>query len=150
MIHMATPVLKISFNYPDMQLPERAHETDSGLDLTLMKVIEKRENIFFFDTGVSVEAPDGYYTELFPRSSIYKHDFIMVNSVGVIDHGYRGSLFMPMRYLGEGNGKEAAEALLGQRVGQLILRRIEPCLIEVASELSRTERGGKGFGSSGS
>lgn len=147
---METPVLKIRFNYPDMQLPERAHDSDSGLDLTLMKVIEKRENIYFFDTGVSIEAPDGFYTELFPRSSIYKHDFVMVNSVGVIDHGYRGSLFMPMRYLGDGNGRDAAEALIGQRIGQLILRRIEPCRIEVATELTDSERGGKGFGSSGS
>lgn len=146
---MESPLLKIQFNYPGMQLPERAHETDSGLDLTLMKVIEKRENIFFFDTGVSVEAPAGYYTELFPRSSIYKHDFFMVNSVGIIDHGYRGGLFMPMRYLGDGNGRDAAESLVGQRIGQLILRRMEPCRIQVVSDLSDTERGGKGFGSSG-
>jgi len=143
------PVLKIRFNYPGMSLPERAHETDSGLDLTLMKVIVKRENVFFFDTGVSVEAPAGYYTELFPRSSIYKHDFVMVNSVGVIDHGYRGSLFMPMRYLGGGNGREAAEALLGQRIGQLVLKRLEPCRLEVVCDLSASDRGGKGFGSSG-
>jgi len=146
---MEAPVMKIRLNYPDMKLPERAHESDSGLDLTLMKVIEKRENVFFFDTGVSIEAPDGYYTELFPRSSIYKHDFIMVNSVGVIDHGYRGSLFMPMRYLGDGDGREAAEDLVGQRIGQLILRRAEPYRIQVVSDLSQTERGGKGFGSSG-
>jgi len=147
---MAKPVLKIKFNYPDMQLPERAHDTDSGMDVTLMKVVEKRENIFFFDTGVSVEAPAGYYTELFPRSSIYKHDFIMVNSVGVIDAGYRGTLFMPMRYLGDGDGLQAAEELIGHRVGQLVLRRMESCAIEVVDELSSTERGGKGFGSSGS
>ncbi len=141
--------MKIRLNYPEMRLPERAHESDSGLDLTLMKVIDKRENVFFFDTGVSIEAPDGYYTELFPRSSIYKHDFIMVNSVGVIDHGCRGTLFMPMRYLGEGDGKKAAESLVGQRIGQLILRKAEPYRIQVVSDLSQSERGGKGFGSSG-
>ena len=115
-----------------------------------MKVIEKRDNVYFFDTGVSIEAPHGYYTELFPRSSIYKHDFIMVNSVGVIDAEYRGTLFMPMRYLGCGDGKAAAENLIGQRIGQLVLRRIEPYQIEIVSELSDTERGGGGFGSSGS
>lgn len=143
------PVLKIRFHYSGMQLPERAHHTDSGLDLTLMKVIEKRPRLFFFDTGVSVEAPDGYYTELVPRSSIYKHDFFMINSIGIIDHGYRGTLFMPMRYLGEGDGRKEAEALIGHRIGQLILRRMEPCRVEVVSELSDTERGRKGFGSSG-
>ncbi|MBU2648373.1 dUTP pyrophosphatase [bacterium] len=133
-----------------MKPPERAHDSDSGLDLTLMKVIEKRENIFFFDTGVSVEPPAGYYTELFPRSSIYKHDFIMVNSVGVIDTGYRGTLFLPMRYLGHGDGRAAAEKLVGHRIGQLVLKRLEPYRLEIVSALSDTERGGQGFGSSGS
>ncbi len=146
---MNTPVLKIRLNYPDMKQPERAHVSDSGLDLTLMKVVEKRENVYFFDTGVSIETPAGYYAELFPRSSIYKYDFIMANSVGVIDAGYRGTLFMPMRYLGCGNGRAAADNLVGQRIGQLILRRIEPYQIKIVSELSDTDRGGGGFGSSG-
>jgi len=147
---MNPPVLKVRLNYPGMKPPVKAHESDSGLDLTLMKVIEKRENIFFFDTGVSIEAPHGYYTELFPRSSIYKHDFMMVNSVGVIDTGYRGTLFMPMRYLGSGDGRVEAESLVGQRIGQLILRRIAPYQVEIVTDLDDTERGGGGFGSSGS
>jgi dUTP pyrophosphatase len=146
---MNPPVLKVRLNYPGMKPPVKAHESDSGLDLTLMKVVEKRENIFFFDTGVSIEAPHGYYTELFPRSSIYKHDFIMVNSVGVIDTGYRGTLFMPMRYLGSGDGRVEAEKLVGQRIGQLILRRIEPYQVNIVADLDDTERGGGGFGSSG-
>ncbi len=147
---MNPPVLKVRLNYPGMKLPVKAHESDSGLDLTLMKVIEKRENVFFFDTGISIQAPHGYYTELFPRSSIYKHDFMMVNSVGVIDNGYRGTLFMPMRYLGSGDGRTEAENLVGQRIGQLILRRIEPYQVEIHTDLNDTERGGGGFGSSGS
>ena len=147
---MKLPVLKVRLNYPGMKPPTKAHDSDSGLDLTLMKVIEKRDDIFFFDTGVSIEAPYGYYTELFPRSSIYKHDFMMVNSVGVIDTGCRGTLFMPMRYLGSGDGRAEAESLVGQRIGQLILRRIEPYQVEIVSDLDDTERGGGGFGSSGS
>ncbi|MBU3916378.1 dUTP pyrophosphatase, partial [bacterium] len=119
------------------------------LDLTLMKVIEKRDNIYFFDTGISVEPPQGFYTELYPRSSIYKQDFIMTNSVGIIDNGYRGILFMPMRYLGNKNGFKEAEKLIGQRVGQLILKRQQLFKIEIVEDLSESERGGKGFGSSG-
>ena len=53
------PKLKIKCHYPDMPQPEKAHGSDSGLDLTLIKVIEKRENIFFFDTGISIEPPAG-------------------------------------------------------------------------------------------
>lgn len=146
---MDYPRLKIRMHYPEMPLPAKAHSSDSGLDLTLIKVIEKRDNIFFFDTGVSVEPPDGYYTELYPRSSIYKTDFIMVNSVGIIDNGYRGILFLPMRYIGSGDGRLEADKLLGNRVGQLIMRKIEPYDIQIVEDLNGSERGGKGFGSSG-
>jgi len=145
-----TPLtLKIRLHYPEMSVPEKANDSDSGLDLTLMRVIEKRDGVFFFDTGVSIEPPPGYYTELVPRSSMYKHDFIMANSVGIIDHGYRGPLYMPMRYVGQGDGKAEAEELLGSRVGQLILRKLEAFQVELVSELSDSERGEKGFGSSG-
>ncbi|MBU2512122.1 dUTP pyrophosphatase [bacterium] len=132
-----------------MPVPVKAHSDDSGLDLTLIKVIEKRDNLFFFDTGVSVEPPPGYYTELFPRSSIYKTDFMMTNSVGVIDAGYRGILYLPMRYLGKGDGLSEAENLIGTRVAQLILKKLEPFEIEIVGDLSNSERGEKGFGSSG-
>lgn len=146
---MGAVTIKIKCHYPGMNLPEKAHANDSGLDLTLMQVEEKRDNIFFFDTGISIEPPAGYYTELYPRSSIYKSDFIMTNSVGIIDEGYRGILYMPMRYVGSGDAKQAAKNLLGQRVGQLILKKLEPFSIEIVDSLTNSERGGKGFGSSG-
>ncbi len=142
--------LKIKCHYPDMPRPVKAHGSDSGLDLTLIKVIVKRDNIYFFDTGISVEPPAGYYTELYPRSSIYKHDFIMTNSIGIIDNGYRGILYLPMRYLGNGDGKAEAESLIGTRVGQLVLKRLEAFEIDIVEDLSESERGEGGFGSSGS
>jgi dUTP pyrophosphatase len=144
------PELKIKCHYPGMPVPVKAHADDSGLDLTLIRVIQKRDTIFFFDTGVSVEPPKGYYTELYPRSSIYKHDFMMTNSVGVIDSGYRGILYMPMRYLGMGDGKAEAENLIGSRIGQLVLKKLEPFEIKVSEQLSDSDRGEGGFGSSGS
>lgn len=147
---MSNLTLKIRRHYDDMPNPYKAHTSDSGLDLTLIRVVEKRENMFFFDTGLSVEPPEGYYTELYPRSSIYKHDFIMTNSVGIIDQGYRGILYMPMRYVGAGNGREEAEKLIGQRVGQLLLKKLVPFDIELVETLSDSERGPNGFGSSGS
>ena len=131
-----------------MPIPKKAHLDDSGLDLSLIKVIQKRDNIFFFDTGISVEPPTGYYTELVPRSSIYKQDFIMANSVGIIDQGC-GLIMMPMRYVGKGNGLSEAENLIGERVGQLILKQLVPFQIEICDDLSKTQRGEGGFGSSG-
>ncbi|MGK0288605.1 MAG: dUTP pyrophosphatase [bacterium] len=144
-----TPKLKICLHYSGMTEPQKANESDSGIDLTLMKVIEKREHIFFFDLGISVEPPVGFYTELYPRSSIYKSDFIMANSVGIIDADYRGIVQMVMRYIGTGNGLEEATKLIGQRIGQLILKKLEPITVEIVKNLNDTNRGIGGFGSSG-
>ncbi len=142
-------VLKVKLHYSGMDTPQKAHASDAGLDLTLMEVVEKRAGIFFFDCGISIEPPAGYYTELLPRSSIYKHDFMMSNGLGIIDPDYRGRLFMPMRYLGRGNGLEEARALIGSRVGQLILRKLEPFEVQEVEEIKNTQRGEGGFGSSG-
>ena len=142
--------LKILCQYPDMPLPKKAHESDSGIDLTLMKVDKKKDNVFFFDLGISIEPPKGYYSELFPRSSIYKTGFIMANSVGIIDEGYRGIINMIMRYIGSGNGLTEAKKLIGTRVGQLILKKSEEVRIEIVDSLGETIRGEGGFGSSGS
>jgi len=132
-----------------MEPPVRAHTTDSGLDLTLIRVEKKRDSIFFFNTGVSIQPPEGYYTELYPRSSIYKYDFVMTNSVGIIDAGYRGVLYMPMRYVGDGDGLTAAEQLVGQQVGQLVVKKLELFDVKIVDNLIDSERGGNGFGSSG-
>ena len=59
-----------------MSIPKRGHETDAGIDLTAMSVEQKRPDVFFFDTGISIHVSDGYYVEIVPRSSITKTDFI--------------------------------------------------------------------------
>ena len=109
----------------------------------------KADHVFFIDTGVSVQLSQGYYLEVVPRSSIVKKDFIMANSVGIIDPDYRGRIFVPLRYLGEGSGEEACQRLLEQRIAQMIIRRLEPCDIEIVDELDQTVRGEGGFGSTG-
>ena len=141
--------LKIQLHYPNMPEPKKAHDTDAGLDLTCMDVIPKKEDVFFFDCGISIEPPAGYYTELVPRSSIYKQDFMMANSVGIIDSDYRGKIFMPMRYVGNGDGLAAAKGLIGHRVGQILIKKVEQYDIEIVSSLEETKRGEGGFGSSG-
>ena len=73
----------------------------------------------------------------------------MANSVGIIDPDYRGRIFVPLRYLGEGSGEEACRRLLEQRIAQMIVRRLEPCDIEIVDELDQTVRGEGGFGSTG-
>lgn len=142
-------VLKIQCHYPGMPTPQRGHASDAGLDLTAMAVKQKSHDVFFFDTGISVQVSAGFYTEVVPRSSIIKTDFLLANSIGVIDPDYRGRIFVPFRYLGAGNGTEAAEQLLGQRIAQLLVRQLEPCTVEIVESLEDTERGSGGFGSTG-
>ncbi len=130
-------------------MPTKTNPDDSGWDLIGLEIIEKRHNVFLFDTGIQIEPPKGYYTEIYPRSSIYKTDFIQANSVGIIDSGYRGNIMIPLRYIGQDNAKEAIEQLKGCRIAQLILRKhVASELVEVSS-LTDTKRGASGFGSSG-
>ena len=142
-------ILKIKCHYQEMPTPKKAYERNSGIDLTLMQVLEKRDGVYFFDLGVSIEPPSGYYAELYTRSSIYKTDFIMVNSVGIIDSDYRGKIFMPMRYLGNRNGRIEAEKLLGYRVAQIILKPLHSFSVKIVSNIGESKRGARGFGSRG-
>lgn len=145
-----TAHLKIQCHLPGMLPPQRGHDSDVGLDLTAFAFEQKRESVFFFDTGISIQMSAGYYGEIVPRSSIANTDFLMANSVGIIDPDYRGRLLVPLRYVGEDPPKLAAEALLNKRIAQLIVRPLLECQIEVVTSLDETERGTGGFGSTGS
>lgn len=143
--------LKLQRHYADMPLPGRGHHSDAGLDLTAMDVEAVRPGVYAFDTGLSVAPEPGYYCEVVPRSSIVKSDFLQANSVGVIDPDYRGRIRVVLRYVGSApdGGAAEAQALLGDRIAQLLVRRVEPVEIEAAESLDDTPRGAGGFGSTG-
>ena len=132
-----------------MPVPSRGHQTDAGIDLTAMAVELKNHGVFLFDSGISIQISDGYYVEIVHRSSIIKTDFQMANSFGVIDPDYRGRIFIPFRFIGQVDGMKSAESLLKQRIAQMIVRKLEPCSIEVVDSLEDTVRGIRGFGSTG-
>jgi len=132
-----------------MSIPKKGHKTDAGIDLTAMAVEQKRPDIFFFDTGISIHVSTGYYVEIVPRSSIIKTDFLFANSVGIIDPDYRGHIFIPFRYLGSNDGMQAAKKLLHLRIAQMLVRKLETCRVEAVDSLQETIRGENGFGSTG-
>lgn len=142
-------VLRVQRHYQGMPLPAKSHPGDAGFDLTAMHVEQLGEAMFAFDSGVSIQVEAGYYCEVLPRSSIVKTDFMLANSVGVIDPDYRGRIRVVMRYMGRGDGPAAAAALVGQRIAQLLVRRLEPARMEAAETLEATTRGEGGFGSTG-
>ncbi|MBF0349547.1 MAG: dUTP diphosphatase [SAR324 cluster bacterium] len=144
-----TAILKIKRHSPELALPAKAHSTDAGIDIVAVGVEPRRDRVFFFNTGISVEISEGYYIEVVPRSSITKTDFIMANSVGVIDPDYRGIIMVPLRYVGTGDPVQAAQKLINTRIAQLLVRKLEPCMIEDVTDLSSTARNDGGFGSTG-
>ena len=137
--------------HPEALLPVRGHANDAGLDLSAMAIASLRPGVFVFDTGLAIAISAGFYTEIVPRSSIVKTDFLLANSVGVIDPGYRGALRVVLRYLGtaEDGGTAEASALVGTRIAQLLVRRLEPVRVEAVETLDETRRGTGGFGSTG-
>ena len=76
--------------------PFKKSVTDSGYDLTLIDVYKKTDFVTYYDTGIKVSPPYGWYFMLVPRSSLSKTGYILSNSVGVIDRTYTGSILVPL------------------------------------------------------
>lgn len=126
-------------------IPKYAKDGDAGLDLTATayKVNEKGQYIYTSD--IALEIPDGYVGLLFPRSSICKKDLEMTNSVGVIDSNYRG----PIKSVFNPTCEDPEIYELGERFAQLIIIPYPKIEFEEVEELSETERGTGGYGSTG-
>lgn len=141
-------------------LPVKAHATDAGFDLTATSCTIDENGAMVYGTGIAVEIPDGYVGLVFPRSSIAKKDIVLSNCVGVIDSGYRGEVmakFKPTNYFNyyEDCGRiverphDGGIYGIGERIAQLIIMPIPEIEFEEAEELSDSERGIGGYGSSG-
>jgi len=129
----------------DAVSPSKAHPEDSGFDLTLVQKIKEDAGVVFYDTGIAVQPPPGYYFEVFGRSSISKSGWMLANNVGIIDSSYRGSIRVALVKV----VADAPDIVLPCKLVQMIPRQfvhLDP--IEV-DQLSDTIRGEGGFGSSG-
>jgi dUTP pyrophosphatase len=126
--------------------PTYSKEGDAGLDLVAVDTYHDRDYSFVeYGTGLAVEIPEGYVGLLFPRSSISKTDFSLANSVGIIDSNYRGEVKMRFRTRPY-NGMEYD---IGDRIGQLVIMPYPKIDLVEVTELSDSNRGAGGFGSSG-
>ena len=131
-------------------LPVRAHEHDAGLDLTCTKiesgVNDAREIILIYHTDLAVEIPEGHVGLIFPRSSIYTKSISQTNCVGVVDSNYRGELKVMFRATVPGVPEFYT---VGDRFAQLVIVPYVKADVVEAEELSESERGENGFGSTG-
>jgi len=122
---------------------------DAGMDLVATRKELKTTKggvIVEYGTDLSFEIPEGYVGLVFPRSSISKNTGLALgNCVGVIDSGYRGEVIFQF--------KKAYNSShiynVGDRVGQMIIMPFPQIEFEEVNELNSSERGEKGFGSSG-
>ena len=137
--------VKIKKLHPDAVIPTYSKAGDAGMDLTAISEKWNEDNsMVTYDTGLAVEIPSGHVGLIFPRSSVSKTTLSLSNCVGVIDSGYRGNIMVKYRYLEEGYAYEA-----GDRVAQLIILPYPQVEFEEVTELSETDRGEGGFGSTG-
>ena len=126
-------------------VPTRAHPTDAGADLrSADNIVIRPHNAELVNTGVRLEIPDGYFGMVVSRSGHSKHRISLANRVGIIDSSYRGDIMVRIENLGDSDFAIHKY----DRIAQLI---IVPCLLAEFSlgELSTTDRGEGGFGSTG-
>jgi dUTP pyrophosphatase len=138
--------LKVKLLNDSAKLPAYAKPGDFGLDLTATsKEYDSVNDVLIFGTGLSVEIPVGHVGFIFPRSSVYKTGLSLANSVGCIDAGFRGEIKV-LFYTGNRPKKNYE---VGDRIAQLAIIPFPYVNIKQVDELSETERGSGGFGSSG-
>lgn len=136
--------LKIKLCNDNAVFPKKAHPTDVGYDLTCISIDKKiSENIIRYDTGISVSPSEGYYVEIVPRSSLSSTGYILANSVGIVDPEYTGTLKVVLIRV----DKTLPELTLPFTKCQLVVRRLEECILHSVDDLKLTERGSGGFGS---
>ena len=138
---MRVKVLKLHQN---AVIPAYSKKGDAGMDLTATRVWSEDNNVCY-GTGLAFEIPEGYVGLLFPRSSNAKKDLLLTNSVGVLDSGYRGEVTFKFKPTKQGGRMYE----VGDRIGQLIIIPYPQIEFEESEELSETERGNGGYGSTG-
>ena len=127
-------------------IPTYAKEGDAGMDLVITSIITKNLGDVTYGFGIALEIPNGFVGLVFPRSSIRKYELVLSNSVGVIDSGYRGEIQATFR---KENGLDSLAYKVGDRIAQIMIIPHPPIKFEQWDELSDSERGDGGFGSTG-
>jgi dUTP pyrophosphatase len=130
-----------------LPIPRYASEDAVGLDVTAAEelILQPGER-HAVATGFAIEIPRGYEVQVRPRSGLaMKHGITCLNTPGTIDSDYRGEVKVILINL----GREPFEIRRGERIAQLVPAPVLRADFVEASELSDTERGSGGFGSTG-
>lgn len=130
-------------------MPEYATEGSAGMDLranlenpVTLQSLERA----LIPTGIFIQLPDGYEAQIRPRSGLaIKHGITLVNTPGTIDSDYTGEIKIIMINL----SAEPFTIQSGERIAQMVIAKYEKAEWEIVEELTETQRGSGGFGSTG-
>lgn len=133
---------------PNAKVPTYAKHGDAGMDLTAIAIeYDRTHDCFIYKTGLAIEIPEGYVGLIFPRSSNRKTRAYMTNHVGIIDSGYRGEIMITFKNR-DCNDRSYPYAV-NNRIAQLMILPYPNIEFNEVEELSQTERGEGGHGSTG-
>ncbi len=141
--------LKILLLEHNRILPEYKTDGAAGMDLCaaieepiVLKPLERK----LIPTGIKIELEQGYEAQIRPRSGLsIKHGITLINCIGTIDEDYRGEVCVPVVNI----SNEEYTIMPDERIAQMVISKYEKAKIEVVTELSDTQRGEGGFGSTG-
>lgn len=137
-------IVKFKKLHENAVIPFYANPGDAGMDVTaISKSFDEFGNVVY-GTGLAMELPENHVCLIFPRSSNSKKDLILSNSVGILDSGYRGELLLKFKLLSSSRLYE-----VGDKVGQILILPYPKVQHVEVDELSESERGEGGFGSTG-
>lgn len=142
--------IKINFRMSDDAadlFPVKAHPDDAAFDLFARQSVTLSPGVVtLIPTGLFLELPVGYEAQVRPRSGLaLRHGLTVLNSPGTIDAGYRGEVGIIMI----NTGTQAYNVKRGERVAQMVIQKLPEVTLQLVEELSETDRGAGGFGSTG-
>ena len=133
----------------DLPLPEQASAGSAGLDLRAAISVDLELDSgarSLVPTGLVIELPRGWEGQVRPRSGLaIRHGISLLNSPGTIDSDYRGEVKVVLANLGD----EPFTIRRGDRIAQLVVAPVSRVVVRETTEVSSTDRGSGGFGSTG-
>jgi dUTP pyrophosphatase len=136
-------------NYDGLDLPAYATTRSAGMDLLAANDGPQSLNPGergMVSTGIAIALPPGFEAQIRPRSGLaLKHGIAVLNSPGTIDADYRGEIGVILI----NHGTETFIVERGMRIAQMIIAPVSQATWEEVSELTQSDRGEGGFGSTG-
>jgi dUTP pyrophosphatase len=128
-------------------LPIYTKNGDAGMDVTaISKTVVDKGNYGYIEygTGLAFQLEEGYYIDIRPRSSISNTGMILSNAPGTLDENYIGELKVRFKWI-----PDTVQYEVGERIAQIMVKKYETVEWEEVNELTETNRGDAGFGSTG-